>query len=191
MNLYISDIHFGHKNVINFDKRPFEDIDQMAQTLIALWNNRVQEDDDVWIVGDFCYRSGRAPEWYLRQLKGHKHLIVGNHDKVTLESDNAIKYLESVDTIVNCKDNLNKENVQVVLCHYPIAEWPHFHRGAYHLFGHIHNQMNDTYYYMKERQRAYNAGCMINNFAPASLHEIITNNIRFYETDAERERFKW
>ena len=27
MNLYISDLHFGHKNVILFDHRPFSDVD--------------------------------------------------------------------------------------------------------------------------------------------------------------------
>lgn len=186
MNLYISDTHFGHRHVIQFDRRPFADIEQMDHTIIALWNDRVQSDDDVWILGDFCYRSEKAPEWYLRQLKGHKHLIVGNHDKVTLESKNAYQYLESIDTMVNVKDHLKQENVQVILLHYPMAEWPHIHRGAYHLFGHIHNRMDDTYYFMKERERAFNAGCMISNYAPASLREIIENNKRFYETDVNK-----
>ena len=85
MNLYISDLHFGHKNVILFEHRPFSDVDTMDHCLIQLWNSRVSADDDVYIVGDFCYRSGRTPDWYLRQLKGHKHLIIGNHDKATLD----------------------------------------------------------------------------------------------------------
>lgn len=186
MNLYISDTHFGHRHVIRFDGRPFSDVEQMDYTIMALWNDRVQADDDVWILGDFCYRAEKAPEWYLRQLKGHKHLIVGNHDKVTLESKNAYQYLETIDTMVNVKDQLNRENVQVILLHYPMAEWPHIHRGAYHLFGHIHNRMDDTYYFMKERARAFNAGCMINNYTPASLREIIENNKRFYETDENK-----
>ena len=29
MNLYISDLHFGHANVIGFDNRPFADKDEM------------------------------------------------------------------------------------------------------------------------------------------------------------------
>ena len=29
MNLYISDLHFGHKNVILFEHRPFSDVDTM------------------------------------------------------------------------------------------------------------------------------------------------------------------
>lgn len=186
MNLYISDTHFGHRHVIRFDGRPFSDVEQMDYTIMALWNDRVQADDDVWILGDFCYRAEKAPEWYLRQLKGHKHLIVGNHDKVTLESENAYQYLETIDTMVNVKDQLNRENVQVILLHYPMAEWPHIHRGAYHLFGHIHNRMDDTYCFMKERERAFNAGCMINNYAPASLREIIENNKRFFETNENK-----
>lgn len=28
MNLYISDTHFGHKNVIGFDHRPFLDVNE-------------------------------------------------------------------------------------------------------------------------------------------------------------------
>ena len=31
MNLYISDLHFGHKNVILFEHRPFSDVDTMGQ----------------------------------------------------------------------------------------------------------------------------------------------------------------
>ena len=43
MNLYISDLHFGHKNVILFEHRPFSDVDTMDHCLIQLWNSRVSE----------------------------------------------------------------------------------------------------------------------------------------------------
>ena len=38
MNLYISDIHFGHRNVLQFDHRPFREISEMDAALIKLWN---------------------------------------------------------------------------------------------------------------------------------------------------------
>ena len=63
MNLYISDLHFGLKNVILFDHRPFSDVDTKDHCLIQLWNSRVSADDDVYIVGVLCCRSGRAPGW--------------------------------------------------------------------------------------------------------------------------------
>ena len=77
MNLYIADMHFGHGNIIRFDHRPFADSDEMDHVLIKLWNNRVQYDDTVYIIGDVCYRSGHGAEWYF----GHHHDSVAVTDK--------------------------------------------------------------------------------------------------------------
>lgn len=103
MNLYISDLHFGHSNVINFDKRPFSDTTEMDNAMIYLWNSRVSTDDNVYVIGDFSYRSIHPAEWYLRQLKGHKHLIIGNHDVEILKSENAMSYFESVDKMMRIR----------------------------------------------------------------------------------------
>lgn len=54
MYYYISDMHLGHKNVLKFDSRPFESVEEMNETLIANWNVKVTDEDDVWILGDFC-----------------------------------------------------------------------------------------------------------------------------------------
>ena len=57
MNLYTSDLHFGHKNVIEFDHRPFNNVDEMDHFMIESWNSKVQPNDTVYILGDFSYRS--------------------------------------------------------------------------------------------------------------------------------------
>ena len=178
MNLYTADQHFGHKNVIRFDHRPFADIDDMDANLIRLWNERVDKDDIVYILGDICYRSSKLPNWYLRQLKGHKILIVGNHDEVTLNDKGAHKYLEDIQQMMITNDG----NRRIVLCHYPMAEWPGFYRDTYHIYGHIHNNKNKAYEIMKQFDKALNAGCMINRYAPASLNELIENNKIFKES---------
>ena len=90
MILYTSDLHFGHSSVIRFDHRPFADVDEMDHVMIELWNGRVQPDDTVYIVGDLCYRSSHPAEWYLRQLKGHKFLVLGNHDLPILDNPKAL-----------------------------------------------------------------------------------------------------
>lgn len=172
MNLYISDLHFGHANVIRFDHRPFADVDEMDRCMIRLWNTRVSDNDDVFIVGDFCYRAGNTPDWYLRQLKGHKHLIIGNHDQVTLHCENAAKYLESIDKMCFVPDG----DKHACLCHFPIADWNKAKRGSWHIYGHIHASTDEVYRFMRSRERALNAAACINNYTPASMDELIRNN---------------
>ena len=40
MIYYIADNHFGHKNVIRFDNRPFADTVLMDEVLVHNWNER-------------------------------------------------------------------------------------------------------------------------------------------------------
>ena len=103
MNYFISDTHFGHVNVLKFDKRPFKNIDEMNSTIINNWNNKVNDDDHIWILGDFCYRSANPPEYYLSQLRGHKHLLIGNHDKTVLNSKSAISMFDSIQKLQHIK----------------------------------------------------------------------------------------
>ena len=46
-NFYISDLHFGHANILHFDNRPWLNIDDMEKALINNWNNVVTNDDTV------------------------------------------------------------------------------------------------------------------------------------------------
>ena len=181
MNLYTGDLHFGHSNVIGFDHRPFADCNEMDRVMIELWNGRVQPDDTVYIVGDFCYRSQHDEEWYLRQLKGHKILILGNHDIHILNNPKALQYLEGVEKMMHIQD----EGKQICLCHFPIAEWNGYFKGNWHIYGHIHNRRNETYEFMKKKERALNAGCMINNYAPVSFKELVRNNACFKQLEEE------
>ena len=49
---FISDLHFGHKDVIAFDRRPFKDVEEMEAELIRKWNAKVSRDDHVFVIGD-------------------------------------------------------------------------------------------------------------------------------------------
>ena len=76
---FTSDLHFGHRNVINYCNRPYKDIEEMHKGLITIWNNTVKQGDTVYVLGDFSLN----PKWsgqMLPLLKGNKILIPGNHD---------------------------------------------------------------------------------------------------------------
>lgn len=173
MNYYIADMHFGHKNCLRFDNRPFKDINEMNRVLVENWNTRVKPEDHVWVLGDFCYRSEREPTYFLKQLKGHKHLIIGNHDKATLSSEESLQHFESVEKIKYVQDDGN----EIILCHYPIAEWNGKMRGVYHIYGHIHAHESEVYEFMRKSGQAFNAGCMLNGYTPVTFDELVENNV--------------
>ena len=182
MYLYTSDLHFGHRNVIGFDQRPFSDVDEMDHCLMDYWNFRVRPDDTVYIVGDFCYRSEKSAAWYLRQLKGHKVLIQGNHDGALLKEEAALSYFDDIQKMMHVTDGERN----ICLCHFPIAEWNGYYHESWHIYGHIHNRKDETFEIMKKKKRALNAGCMINGYVPVSFDELLKNNELFKENDAGR-----
>lgn len=156
----------------------------MDEVLIARWNATVKDTDDVYILGDFIYKAKKPAIWYLKQLKGRKHLIQGNHDFHILKDENLMKEFVSTDKMMYVKDG----NYTIVLCHFPIAEWNRYWRGSWHIYGHIHNQKKGCFDFMSNEYRALNAGCMINNYVPVTIGQLIENN-RIYRENALYDRY--
>lgn len=178
MNYFISDLHFGHYNIIRLCHRPFESVEEMNETLIRNWNSVVSPEDHVYVLGDLCYHSAYNVEYFLRQLKGHKYLIIGNHDKAFKD-----RHFDKKD-LIWAKDymELHDGEHKIVLSHYPMVEWNGSFRGAIHLYGHIHNNTtNPAYRIMSQIDNAYNVGADILDFIPRTLDEVITYNERFRE----------
>lgn len=174
MKFYIADMHFAHANVIKHDNRPFRDTDEMFDKLVKNWNDAVAYNDEVYVLGDFCWKNTVGLE-ALMQLKGRKFLILGNHDPINEEMK---AYFEWVKDYCVLDDG----NTQVVLSHYPIAHWYNQYRGAVHLYGHVHNTKDYTAF-EKYREicegmeipfECYNVGCMLDHmgYTPRTLEEI-------------------
>ena len=167
---YISDLHLGQENIIYMSHRPFSSVEEMDKTLIENWNSVVNDDDHVYILGDLIYRAPDV-EKYLKQLKGHLHLIRGNHDRCITNNNRCRKYFDSIDDYLEIVDN----GEHVVLFHYPIAEWNGYFRKtnpSIHLYGHIHNNKNRTSDIMDTTPNCYNVGADILGFTPRTLNEI-------------------
>lgn len=180
MKFYISDTHLGHRNIIKLCGRDknfgFQSLAQMDETIIKNWNEAVGENDEVYIVGDLIYRGGE-PENYLKQLKGIKHLIRGNHDGF-IKDRSLCRYFESIQDIKFVNDN----GMQVVLFHYPMAEWPNYYRDSVLLYGHIHNNPVEASEIMETLRRkgkkCYNVGADVPymGMTPRTLKHIMNAN---------------
>lgn len=53
---FISDPHFGHKNVLEFEKRPFSTVEEMDQAIIDNVNYTIKKKNDIvfWL-GDMFF----------------------------------------------------------------------------------------------------------------------------------------
>lgn len=103
---FISDLHFGHKNLLKFERTEFETIEDHDAFLIESINKFVKLTDTLYILGDI----GNVEK--IRQLNGRKILIMGNHDtRSKLEYESF--FAEVYDTPVY----LNK---RILLSHFPV-----------------------------------------------------------------------
>lgn len=176
MNFYIADTHFGHSNIIRLCNRPFYDVNQMDETLIYNWNKRVSDEDVVYIVGDFAFKSAKNPVDILHRLRGKKVLIEGNHDDKNLRNPEFRKCFIEICQL----KTIYEGNKKIQLCHYPLVEWDGYFRGSYLIYGHIHNNVsNRAYKVMKSESNALNAGVDVTNFMPVTFEELIALNEHF------------
>ena len=74
----ISDTHFNHSRILEYCQRPFDNVEEMNEVIINNWNKVINEDDIVYVLGDFCFGNKTMLKEIVSSLKGRKILICGN-----------------------------------------------------------------------------------------------------------------
>ena len=178
MKFFTADLHLNHKALLKLGNgRPFNNIEEMNNAIISKWNEKISKTDDVYVLGDMFWGMNEYQiQSVMDKLKGHKHLIIGNHDKI-----NAYAKSNRFTEIVNYKV-VESNNQYIVLNHYPIFEWEGYYYGTYHLYGHTHGTLNLAEFTSKRSRintNCWDVGVDNNNFEPVSFEEIrqkIENN---------------
>lgn len=175
MIYYILDTHFRNQDIFDKCNRPFKSLDEMESTVISKWNNKVNDVDVVYVLGDVAKDDDVSAIQIFNKLKDHKHLIVGNHDHLILEEIRKLKIFESVKLI----DLIMDKDRKVCICHYPLMDWMEFNREGILVYGHIHNKTSKNGYAYKMMKDyyanlpAYNCGVDVCEFEPRTLDELI------------------
>ena len=151
---FTADTHFGHANIIKYCARPFltDPERQRALTdargpwrvsddtvrrhdagLLDAINSRVEQDDELWILGDFCWgRFDEAAHYRERIVCRNVHLVWGNHDH---------RSIEPVFTSCIEQGMITVEGQPIWLNHYPARSWDRRFHGSWHLYGHVHGRL--------------------------------------------------
>ena len=168
MIYFTSDAHLSHEKVIKYDKRPFNCVSEMEKYFITMWNSIVKPEDTVYHVGDFFWGYKTAVR-VAAQLRGNIICIKGNHDKSWWKPERVKREIPNLHL---CTDQIHiVRNTQghppIILCHYPMRSWPGSARGSWHLFGHVHKQIEK---HGKSMCICWN----VNNYNLVSLDEVVT-----------------
>ena len=127
----IADTHFGDENIRLYEERPFPDTDTMDREIIRRWNSVVGDNDLVYHLGDFCSGDEVRCRELLSQLKGHKRLIIGNHDtRLTPQQWRELGFEECYDLPILLEKFFVLSHEPLYVCRsMPYAN----------IYGHIHN----------------------------------------------------
>lgn len=175
---FTSDLHFGHRNVLRFCDRPWNDEKQMGAGLIENWNSVVGDNDIVFVIGDtFWFNDSRSIKKVLSQLKGKDiYILPGNHDDFEAYhrvDDPRIHLCQ--DTVVCWVTEEGKKKREISMSHEPKTTWPHRENGAYQFFGHIHSKPGRTTGVDQDLLLHWNqcdVGCDYWNYVPVRLEEL-------------------
>lgn len=158
---FTSDTHFYHKAIIGYCNRlgggvlnqPADvQVATMNQLLIERWNEKITNDDEVYFLGDFAFCGTQKAVDVIKQLRGRKYWIRGNHDYSLSKKDGVKEHFEWIKDyyMLHVHDKYQPEDEdeeikqyhqEIVLCHFPILSWDGMARGAWHLHGHCHGSL--------------------------------------------------
>lgn len=162
MEYFIADTYFGDKSIIQIENRPFRDVDEMDECLIANWNTLVNQEDTVFVLGDFIGSSKVSFDrihYLIESLRGRKTFVYGDHD----------------DRVFSCL----RGNCSIEHSYYPVIIhdfWILSHEPVYmssnmpyaNIFGHVHN--NPMYKTVSSHSFCVSVERI--NYAPISFEEI-------------------
>lgn len=172
---FTSDLHFGHKRVVEFCGRPYLDTEQMDRELIFAYNDLVAPDDTVYFLGDISFHKPSHGVPLIGSMNGKKILIQGNHDKYS-----AAQY-QSVFVTVAREMRVVLNGEAFCLSHFPYAPEPRetedpldlrymdrrpAQLGGTLLCGHVHTRW-------KTKERMINVGVDVWDYKPVSLSQIL------------------
>ena len=151
---FTADTHFGHKNIIKYCNRPFLDERerQLAKSdqrgdcnlsdetvrrhdagILDAINTRVDQQDTLWVLGDFCWGKLEQARHYRDRIQCRDvRLVWGSHDHRSVGE----VFQQTIE-----QGMVRANGQKIWLNHYPMRTWDKSFHGSWHLYGHVHGAL--------------------------------------------------
>lgn len=159
---FAADFHFGHRNVIEYCNRPFNNVSEMNSQLIKNFNNTVEHDAITYILGDFSFLNTESTKQILKAMKGFKILVKGNHDPKPNSYYRKLGFSEVYDKPIIFRN-------QFILSHEPINDKLYENSYFINIYGHLHNNA------VNRDNKKFCCSLEMINYKPISLDDLLKN----------------
>lgn len=164
----ISDLHFNSENIIHYCNRPFQNAEHARTEMIRRWNERVTDDDTVYVLGDFIMGQPETVVPILRSLNGHIILVRGNHD-----TKRKLAIYDQYPEKIRYQDiaYLQFGGLWWVMCHFPMTDESFLdmvvqdNSEVVVVHGHTHDK--DPFF--TPRNHVFNVSADVVDFAPVPI----------------------
>ena len=164
-----SDLHFGHDREFIWKARGYNSVDEMNEDYVHKWNVTVDNNDDVYVLGDLMLGDKSNIE-FIKRLKGRIHIVLGNHDTPTREA--MYKELPNVVEIA-WAIKLDYRKYHFYMSHLPTLtgnlEKEYLRQMTLNLYGHTHQNTN----FYEDRPYMYHVGVDSHDGYPVLLDTVI------------------
>jgi len=135
-----ADLHLFHTGIMKHTKRKFKDVQCMNEHIRKVWNQTVNPNDEVIIVGDVAFTNNKPTKKkiqeaidFINTLNGEKVLIRGNHD-----GSDFIEACKKNNIEVFTRQTYIGKKGKAELIHDPKHAIGNVNGYAYILHGHLH-----------------------------------------------------
>jgi hypothetical protein len=151
-------MHYGHDpkwDIPIWKTRGYNSSEEHDEGLIKNWNSKANKNTIGFLLGDtiFGYKADeRLLKLFNRLTFKELYIMSGNHQagyKQLLDfcDGNIIKYqlVDGHEKTIHFVPNYLETYINgqfIVMSHYPILSWNGAGKGAYHLFAHVHGNLN-------------------------------------------------
>ena len=184
---FTSDWHIGHHNCLDFDNRPFKDLQQMHTKLRNNFNATVPEDGVTYVLGDVGMGNVDLLKEFVQSLNGTKILVIGNHDAGINRMYNigftavlhncSLLIAKHLVTLSHCpKRGVYREDTTDMWGSLPSDNWHKEEKhklysvsdtDQFHLHGHIHSTKKNSKLGMQ-----WDIGVVGNSYTPVSMSNV-------------------
>jgi calcineurin-like phosphoesterase family protein len=169
MKWFTSDLHLGHRGILNMGAHHFSSVEEMNNTITANIVSKLRTGDMLYIIGDCGFNRADVKK-FLDCIPQNIPVVVvlGNHDHKIRTVFNQYRFV----TVCDYKETKIGSN-HIVMSHYPMLVWNRSHYDSWMLYGHIHKFSNEQQKVEGILQgKTLNVNIELNNFQPYSEDDI-------------------